>query len=88
MVSKGKQFLQHVVPAVIRPIRVLWNEVIGFVFLAIAVLFSRSAWDSVHALDGEPASFLRMVLSVFFVGILAFFGVQSFWKARKIRRGA
>ena len=38
-VHHGTQFIKHVVPAVIKPARVLWNEVIGFIFLCIGVTF-------------------------------------------------
>ena len=31
MVGKTKQFLSYVVPGVIKPLRVLWNEMIGFI---------------------------------------------------------
>src|SRR5690349_12868686 len=35
----GRQFLNHVVPAVVKPARTLWNEVIGFLFLCLAIIF-------------------------------------------------
>lgn len=38
MLSTAKRFLGHVVPGVIRPIHILWNQVIGFFFLVLAVL--------------------------------------------------
>ena len=33
----GREFVKHVVPAVLKPARTLWNEVIGFVFFCLAV---------------------------------------------------
>jgi hypothetical protein len=40
----GKQFVRHVVPAVIKPLRVLWNEMIAFVFMAFGVMVAFSTW--------------------------------------------
>lgn len=38
VLSMAGKFLSHVLPAILRPLRVLWNQVIGFVFLVFAVL--------------------------------------------------
>ena len=32
-----RKFLGHVMPGIIRPLRVLWNEIIGFIFLVLAI---------------------------------------------------
>ena len=34
-VKHGRVFVKHVVPAVIKPARTLWNEVIGFIFICV-----------------------------------------------------
>ena len=38
MFSMAKKFLGHVMPGVIRPIHILWNQVIGFFFIVLALL--------------------------------------------------
>ena len=38
MFAKAKKFIGHVVPGVIRPIHILWNQVIGFFFIVLALL--------------------------------------------------
>ncbi|HEU0139296.1 MAG: hypothetical protein IT169_06585 [Bryobacterales bacterium] len=81
-----RKFLQHVVPGVIRPLRVLWNQVIGFVFLAFAVFSSRSIYTAVKEYDGDAESLFRVVLTGFFGAIMAYFGVFSFLRARRISR--
>jgi hypothetical protein len=76
-----RKFLQHVVPGIIKPIRVLWNEVIGFVFLAFAAITIRQigrAW--------QDDDMTRLIVSSAFVLIMAGFGVYSFVRARKISR--
>ena len=39
MVHQGRQFLKHVVPAVMKPLRTLWNEIISFLFVILAIPF-------------------------------------------------
>lgn len=80
------KFVTHVAPGVIRPLRVLWNEVIGFLFLVLAAWASSSVFRSVRALHTPEGSMFRLCVSVFFTGLMAFFGIASFLKARKISR--
>jgi hypothetical protein len=86
MSGKARKFLSTVVPGVLKPLRVLWNEVIGFMFLAMAVIFGFSAWKNRGKLGGDFTSTLSMVLVVGFVLMLAGFGISSFLRARKIGR--
>jgi len=46
-----RQFFGHVLPGVVRPLRILWNEVIGFLFLAIAGLSTPAVFRSYRDLD-------------------------------------
>jgi hypothetical protein len=81
-----RKFLSHVLPGVIKPIRILWNEVIGFFFLVLAAWTVPSTWRAWRDFDGGPHSFLNLFLSTFFGLIMAGFGVFSFLRARKISR--
>jgi nitrate reductase NapE component len=38
LVHQGYQLVRHIVPAVVKPARTLWHEVIGFLFLALAAI--------------------------------------------------
>ncbi len=69
-----------------RPMRVLWNEVIGFLFIVLAIWAVPSAIRNVRQFDGDAGSFFRVVLSFSFAGIMAYFGITSFLRARKISR--
>ena len=80
------KFVSNVAPGVIRPLRVLWNEVIGFLFIVLAVWSSSSVIRSIRALHTPEGSMFRLGVSAFFTGLMLFFGVASFWKARKISR--
>ncbi len=67
MASVVQKFVSHVMPGVVRPLRVLWNEVIGFLFVVFAVYAGASAISSIRQLDtpsrspfeGRPFDFLR-----------------------------
>ena len=81
-----KKFFQHVLPGVLKPLRVLWNEVIGFLFLAFAVWSVPSAYRNIRDFRGDPDSLFRAILSCVFALIMIYFGVTSFMRARKISR--
>ncbi len=83
-VARGRQFFQHVLPAIIRPLRVLWNQVIGFFFLVIALWAVPRTVSSLREFNGEPSSLFRLILSVLFIGLMAGYGIYSFWRARKV----
>jgi hypothetical protein len=79
-------FVKHVVPAVMRPIRSLWNEVVGFVFLAFAFLGMVRGYREIRAYDGEPQDVFGLILIGTFVAVMGGFGISSFLRARKISR--
>lgn len=86
MLSLGRKFLSNVIPGIMRPLRILWNEMIGFVFLCMAVVSGPKAFQAWQGFDGEPQALFRVLLtSLFFVTMLGF-GVSSFLRARKISR--
>ena len=86
MGSKIRQFLHYVVPGVIRPLRVLWNEIIGFVFLALAAWAVPSTLRAIREFQGDAESFFRILLAGLFAVLMIWFGVGSFLRARRISR--
>jgi hypothetical protein len=81
-----QKFLGHVMPQVIKPLHALWNEIIGFVFLVLAVYMGSSAIRNARHYEGDPQSFILIVLSFSFAGLMAYFGIASFLRARRISR--
>jgi hypothetical protein len=69
------------VPALAKPVRSLWNEVIGFIFICFAVPFGFKAVSYARAGDHT-----RLVVAAFSFALMAYFGVQSFLRARRISR--
>ncbi len=74
-------FIKHVVPAIAKPARALWNEVIGFIFICLGVSFGFTAVRYVHR--GE--AFQAVVSSIATV-IMLYYGISSFLRARRISR--
>ena len=87
----GREFVRHVVPAVVKPARTLWNEFIGFVFLCFGGTFAyktgRIFLDSRKAPSGDPfKDMLLLSVSGFCTLVMLGFSLSSFLKARRISR--
>ena len=76
------KFFRHVIPGVIRPLRVLWNEIIGFVFVVLAVGGFVRSWQEMR----EPESPVTVVVPVVWTLVMGYFAVSSFVRARRISR--
>ena len=82
MFALTRKLLQHVLPGIVRPLHILWNQIIGFFFIVLAILPVPSAVRAYNDPDGGP----RLALTVPFCLLMASFGVSSFLRARKISR--
>ena len=80
------ELIRHVLPGVIRPMRVLWNEVIGFIFLVVATFVGVSTWRRAQHFTADAGGILILIASCLFTLMLAWFGISSFVRARKISR--
>jgi hypothetical protein len=82
MFSMAKKFLGHVVPEVVRPIHILWNQVIGFFFVVLSLLPIHGIVRDWGKDDAGP----RLALEIPFAVMMAGFGIHSFLRARKISK--
>jgi hypothetical protein len=80
-IRHSREFLKHVIPAVLKPARILWNEVIGFLFLVFGVIFGVHAVR--YAMAGDTS---RLCIAGFCTLVMAGYGVSSFLRARRISR--
>ncbi len=85
-IGHAKKFAQHVVPEVMRPARVIWNQALGGIFLLFALMFLANAARYYRSLHTESQSPLGLGFSLFLGIVMAFFGIGSFLKARRISR--
>jgi hypothetical protein len=84
MFKLAGKFLQHVIPGVARPLHILWNQIIGFFFLALAGMAVPSAVRDFSRPEAMP----RLVVTLMFIAIMTGFGIHSFLKARKVSRSS
>ena len=64
----------------------LWNQVIGFLFVVLALWAVPSTVRSIREFDGDLESFFRVLLTGLFVLLMGGFGVSSFRRAHKTSR--
>jgi hypothetical protein len=80
-IRQGRAFVKHVVPAVMKPARTLWNEVIGFIFLCFGGIFGIQVVRYIYQHDPARAAIAGCCTFLF-----AWYGISSFLRARKISR--
>lgn len=66
-----------------RVLGILWLEVTGFVFLSLAGIGGLAFAREYSKFEAGKASSGRVVLAVCFTLTFAWFGVSSFWRARR-----
>ena len=85
--SKLGRFVGHVVPGVVKPLHILWNEIIGFIFIVLAAVWGVPSvfryWREFVQHGGSPS---KLVFAGVFTAIMGYYGISSFWRARKISR--
>jgi len=89
--TAGLGEMRSFVPRLLGLLRQLFNEVIGFVFFALALFFAFGAnglFESMRVLDSDPEAFGRMILAGIVVLMLVWFGFSNFRRARVISRKA
>ena len=85
-VEHARKFATHVVPEVVRPAQIIWNQAVGGVFVLFAVLFFGYAVKYFRALDTGTGNPVALAFASFLGAVMLFFGVASFRKARRISR--
>jgi hypothetical protein len=69
-----------------RVLHVLWLEVTGLFFLALAFVGGAAAIREHHRHLAGNGSTAKMLLAAGFAVLFGYFGVSSFWKSRKGQR--
>ena len=85
-VDHARRFATHVVPEVVRPARVIWNQAIGALFFVLALPALLKAFQLYRGLSADPKNSFSLGLSLVFSAVMIFFGAASFMKARRISR--
>jgi len=83
-VEHAKKFAAHVVPEVVRPARIIWNQAIGGIFLLFAILFFGYSFKYLRAINTPASNPVALAFSVFLGLVMLFFGWSSFRTAKRI----
>ena len=76
--ATGKSFL--------RVFHLLFLEVTGFLFLCIGIIGGFAAWREYLKVQAHTAPQYKFVVAVAFTVMFLWFGVSSFWRARKKKK--
>ncbi len=90
-VRHGQEFARHVIPAVAKPARTLWNEVIAFLFGCLGISFAFETWRFWKAYVKAPpadqfSDLVRLCISGFCTIVMLGYALSSYLRARKIAR--
>ena len=80
----ARTFARTVVPEVVRPARVIWNQAIGAVFLILALSAGMKAVQLWREPEHDTRWVIFLVISVCFTSVMAGFGISSLLRARQI----
>jgi succinate dehydrogenase hydrophobic anchor subunit len=80
------KFAKHVVPQVVKPARIFWNQIIGFIFLVLSLMGIRPIIQNYNSLSSDSSSPVRLAFSVLFTVTMLIFGITSFMRARRLSR--
>ena len=79
-----RTFIASVLPGVLKPLRVLWNEIIAFFFFVMAVVAIPATYRAIRDFNGELDVLGRILLTGTFAAVMGGYGLYSFFRARKI----
>lgn len=82
----ARKFSQHMVPHVVRPAQIIWNQVVGLIFLVLAVGALSQAYKFYQLLGTDPKSGAQLFIALLFGLPMLYFGITSFMRARKLSR--
>lgn len=75
--------VQALAGSVGRVLHLLWLEITGLVFLAFALVGAAAARREYEAYAAGNAGSGRLIAAICFSIVFAWFGVSSFWRARR-----
>lgn len=80
----AQTFARTVVPAVVRPAQVIWNQAIAAIFFILSIPAVLKAVQILREKQIDERNFFVLILSFIFAGVMIAFGVASLLKARRI----
>jgi len=73
-------------PHVVRPARIIWNQIIGALFVVIAFPVLFKSYQFYSAMANQPENGARLIFTLPLGLLLLYFGISSFLRARRLSR--
>jgi hypothetical protein len=86
IIGASVRFAKHTLPEAVRPARILWHQIIGFLFLALTLSGASFLVRAFKHFTGDGRSWAEVLLSSVFTVILGGYAVSSFLRARRLAR--
>ena len=86
LIGASVHFAKNTLPVAIRPARILWHQMIGFLFILLAMGPARFEYKAIQSFKGDGESWTRVLLSGIFIAVMLGYGISSLLRARKLSR--
>jgi hypothetical protein len=86
LIGASVHFARHSLPVAIRPARILWHQMIGFLFIVLAIAPARFEYKALANFKGDTESWVKAVMAGIFILVMLAYGISSFLRARKLSR--
>jgi hypothetical protein len=86
LIGASVHFAKHTLPVAMRPARILWHQMIGFLFILLAMGPASFAYKALQGFKGDGESWTRVILSGIFIVVMLAYGISSFLRARKLSK--
>lgn len=86
LIGASVQFARHSLPEAVRPARILWHQMIGFLFIVLAIAPARFEYKVLMSFKGDSKSWTELILGAIFILVMTAYGISSFLRARKLSR--
>jgi hypothetical protein len=84
LIGNSIHFARTVLPEAVKPARILWHEIIGFLFIVLAITPARFEYKALVNFKGDGKSWAEVILSGVFIVLMTGYGISSFLRARKL----
>jgi|ERR1051326_1953595 len=86
LIGASVHFARHTLPVAMKPARILWHQMIGFLFVVLALGPARFEYKAIMNFKGDARSWVDVVLSGIFILVMTGYGISSFLRARRLSR--
>jgi hypothetical protein len=81
-----KAFFNAAIPGIIKPLRVLFNEMFAFVFAVFAIVLGFQVARDFAQFDGSANKLWKLIFLGIFALVMGVYALHSFLRAKKISR--